>query len=87
MAQPTGTGREISLFIGGDSVPFRPGHGRLHQSPRIDEDTAEQWPRCGPIEKSGLPLKTTEIHSHNRTPFSVESVLIYSLEKKEIKTL
>lgn len=42
--------REISLFIGGDSVPFRPRHGRVHQSPRIDEDSTEQWPCCGPIQ-------------------------------------
>lgn len=49
-----GPKREISLFIGGDSVPFRPGHGRVHQSPRIDEDTAEQWPCCGPINSLRL---------------------------------
>ena len=52
--QVSGTRREISLFIGGDSVPFRPGHGRVHQSPRIDEDTAEQWPCCGPIKSQRL---------------------------------
>lgn len=51
VGQPTNIGGEISLFIGGDSVPFRPSHGRLHQSPRIDEDTDEQWPCCGPIKK------------------------------------
>ncbi|CAB1418157.1 unnamed protein product [Pleuronectes platessa] len=43
-----------SLFMGGDSVPFRPGHGRVHQSPRIDGDSSEQWPCCGPINSPRL---------------------------------
>lgn len=49
VGQVTYTRREISLFIRGDSVPFRPRHGRVHQSPRIDENAAKQWPCCGPI--------------------------------------
>lgn len=54
VGQVTNTRREIALFIGGDSVPFRPGHGRVHQSLRIDEDNTEQWPCCGPINSLKL---------------------------------
>lgn len=71
------TRREISLFIKGDSMPFRPRHGRVHQSPWIDEDT-EQWPCCGPIKSHRLWHSSLTLATGNEN-YSSDSLLFLSL--------
>lgn len=76
MGQVSDTRREITLFMGGDSVPFRPRHARVHQSPRIDEDTAEQWPCCGPIKSLRLWHLCLTLASGNEN-YSSDSLLLF----------
>lgn len=68
--------REISLFMEGDSVPFRPRHGRVHQSHRMDEDAASQWPCCGPIKSHGLWHRCLTLTSGNEN-YSSDSLFFF----------
>lgn len=58
-------------------MPFRPGHGWVHQSPRIDEDTAEQWPCCGPINSLRLWHLCLTLASGNEN-YSSDSLTFFS---------
>lgn len=60
-------------------MPFRPGHGRVHQSPRIDEDTAEQWPCCGPIKTLRLWHFCLTLASGNEN-YSSDSLFFSSIK-------